>query len=298
MSKPTPPDHREPDPRPSGSDYSIRARRLNRLSEAAQKPLTMFSGVGAVLGVAGCVALGLTPIGLGVTLGLAFVSGTSWLYQYYLNGDVLEQSYLDKLRQQTITWEQQEQDYLLAECQRKKFTAAADCWQRLCATTDKANDFIDRMIKPTRAVRARELQEYVSAVFYRCSLLIQRALEIRSGLEFTKIEVVRRELQELRERLAANNSPEQQKKLQEKIANRELMIADYDKKILEAKLLLDEVDEIEIRLERSIVDLNSSSNAEQPESLLEASNSAIVNFEEQLTATIEVDRHFRQLEQQ
>lgn len=250
-----------------------------------------------MLGLAGCVSLGLTPIGLGATLGLAFVSGTSWLYQYYLNGDVLEKNYLDKLRQQTITWEEQERAYLSAECQRKKFTAAEDCWQRLCATTDKANDFIDRMIKPTREARARELQEYVSAVFYRCSLLIRRSIEIRDNLEFSDIDVVRKELNQLRERLEANNSPEQQKKLQERIANRELLMADYDKKILEAKLLLDEVDEIDLRLERSVVELNNSSSSKQPESLLEASNSAIVNFEEQLTATIEVDRHFRQLEQ-
>lgn len=248
-----------------------------------------------MLGAVGCVALGITPLGLGVTLGLAFVSGTSWLYQYYLKGDELEQEYLNKLRQQTITWERQERDYLFAQCRRTNFTAAKDCWQRLCVTTDKANDFIDRMIRPTRESRARELQEYVSAVFYRCSLLIRRTLEIRDSFEFSEIENVRNELAQLRAQLAANDAPGKSK-LQERIANRELLLADFEKKINEMKLLLDEVDEIDLRLERSIVELNNSSTSQQPDSLLQASNSAIVNFEEQLTATIEVDRHFRQLE--
>jgi hypothetical protein len=125
--------------------------------------------------------------------------------------------------------------------------------------------------------------------------LIRRTLEIRDSFEFSEIENVRNELAKLRAQLAANDSPGKSK-LQERIANRELLLADFEKKMNEIKLLLDEVDEIDLRLERSIVELNNSSNPERPESLLEASNSAIVNFEEQLTATIEVDRHFRQLE--
>jgi hypothetical protein len=236
-------------------------------------------------------------VGLAATLGLAFISGTSGLYQYYINGEQLEQSYLVKLRQRTIAWEASERQAIQRECRRLRNKPAEEAWQRLCTSIDRANEFIDRLIKPERAKRAQELQEYVSLVFYRCSLLLRRVIEINNSISITEVQTAEHEREIFQQRLAATPDPEDQTKLQDKIANRELFINDYQQKMAAIKTMLDEVDDIEIRLERSLLNLKRH-NSSEPQTLLEDSNSSIMNFEEQLTATIEVDRHFRELDLQ
>ncbi len=83
----------------SADDFKGRAIDNAVLKESLQHPATIYPLVGSALALGWTAIIAPTPVSLAVSFGLAFISGSAFVYNYILKGPERAQAYVAKLRE-------------------------------------------------------------------------------------------------------------------------------------------------------------------------------------------------------
>lgn len=101
---------------PTPEDFSGGAVSNAVLKESLQHPATIYSLAGSALALSWAVVIAPSPASLGLALGLAFVSASSFVYNYVVKGPERAQAYVSRLRELRRRAEVSSLDKLAATC--------------------------------------------------------------------------------------------------------------------------------------------------------------------------------------
>lgn len=281
--------------KPTADDFSAAAVQRWVLMETVQHPATILPAAGAVVAGVWNGAFGVTAGGLAATLGLVFISGASWIYNFFIRGEALAESRVQALLRDSEVGEEQELEELIQSCQRVKFAESAKEAEEILAAYRRLRSFLDLNSAKEDSISAERLRSLARDTFREGVSLVKQALAMWNALSAVDVPLLERELakwekaqsQEKRQEAAQRSTREQQI---ESYKKRLSSVAERKRELTE---ILAQLNELEGALERAY--LESVNVIEEDSTSLHKMGSAATQLERAVAAAKRVEDRLRDI---
>jgi len=165
-----------------GRDFS--PQRINRavFSEALQHPATLYPAAASLIGAAYLALIQANPTLLVVAVGGGFISVASFIFNYFIRGDKLAASYIEKVRRDHIRRKATAADDIARRCRESGFTEGEKETGELKQSYDRLAVFLKQKMGKERALTAARFLSLADECYAQSLSLIDRALVMHRAL--------------------------------------------------------------------------------------------------------------------
>jgi hypothetical protein len=127
---------------PAPEDFTGGAVTRHVLKESIEHPATIYPLAGAGLGLAWTLVIAASPASIGVSLGLAFVGASSFLYNFVVQGPEKATAYISRLRELRRTFQVEALEKLAVEADGVGLTPVAKEARELATAYQQLQDYL------------------------------------------------------------------------------------------------------------------------------------------------------------
>lgn len=278
---------------PTADDFSADSVQRWVLSETLQHPATILPAAGAVVSGIWSGVYGLSPGSLAVTLGLMFVSGTTWIYNFFIRGETLAAARVEELLRNSAVGEEQELGELARRCDAVGFTEGAKEAREILAAYRRLCQYLDDHSHGDESAGVERLRSLARDTFREGTVLVKRALATQLALKEVKVSVLTKELAAWDQRLAKGRmlTDAERSTLEHQIASHRKRLQSVEDRMRELGEIVVQLNELEGALERAY--LESVNVIEQDATALQTTGSAATQLERAVAAARRVEDRLR-----
>lgn len=253
--------------KPTEDDFSAAAVQHWVLMETIQHPATILPAAGAVVSAAWNGAFGVTPGGLAITMGLVFVSGASWIYNFFIRGESLAEARVQSLLEASVVGEERDLEELIENCKQVKFAEGAKEAEEILTAYRRLCGFLDQQVSAEGNISAERLRSLARDTFREAVTLIQQALVMWEALTTVDVGLLKKELAKWEAALAQDKhrDPARRSTQEQQIESHKKRLASFEGRKRDLVAVLAQLNDLEGALERAylesinVVDQNSTS---------------------------------------
>ncbi len=236
--------------RPTAEDFKAGAVQKAVLSKTIQHPLTLIPGASGLL-VGAFSVVQLSPVGLAVGLGMAFLGTAHWAWKFFFRGQQLAQEHVEQLRAMREQAAEQEFIQLEASLEFAGFEDGAKEARELKAAYEKLLNVISQHFAEDD-LTAERFRALAKDTFRQGAAILQRAQKTYEALQSLDVDALRREHKAWTKQLAKldEHSPNGAV-LRRQIESHEKRIESYGQREQLLQELIAESDGLESALESS-----------------------------------------------
>ncbi len=278
---------------PTADDFSAAAVQRWVLSETLQHPATILPAAGAVVSGLWSGLYGLSPSALAVTLGLVFVSGSAWIYNFFMRGEALATARVEELLRNSAAGEVQELVELARRCDAVGLADGAKEAKEILAAYRRLCGYLDDDSRGEENISAERLRSLARDTFREGTVLLKRALATHQAVKEVKVSALSKELAAWEQRLTkARPFPEAERStLEQQIASHRKRLRSVEDRQRELGELIVQLNELEGALERAY--LESVNVIEQDPAALHTAGSVAKQLESAVAAARRVEDRLR-----
>jgi len=279
--------------KPTDEDFSPAAVQRWVFWETVQHPATTLSAAGAVVAGLANALFGVTPTGLAITLGCAFVSGAAWIYNFFVRGEDLAKARVESLLKQSAEGEVRELADLARRCQRVKFAEGAKEASDILSAYRRLCEYLEAQEQPENNVSVQRLRSLARDTFREGTTLTKQALAAWNAIAAVDTGTLERELKSWERALAKNAdlSAGERVAKEQQIESHKRRMASVDGRRRELAEIVAQLNELEGALERAY--LESVKVIEQDPAAPGREGSAATQLERAVAAARRVEDRLR-----
>lgn len=278
---------------PTADDFSADSVQRWVLSETLQHPATILPAAGAVVSGLWSGVNGISPSSLAMTLGLVFVSGTAWIYNFFFRGEALAAARVEELLRNSAVGEEQELGDLARRCDTVGFTEGAKEAREILAAYRRLCQYLDDHSQGADNASVERLRSLARDTFREGTVLVKRALATQLALKEVKVSVLNKELAAWDQRLTKDRTLSQTERstLEQQIASHRKRLQSVEDRLQELGVIVVQLNELEGALERAYLD--SVNVIEQDPTAIPTAGSAATQLERAVAAARRVEDRLR-----
>ncbi len=279
--------------KPTEEDFSAAAVQRWVLMETVQHPATILPAAGALVSGVWNGAFGVTSGGLAMTLGFVFVSGASWLYNFFIRGEALAEKRVEDLLQASADGELHELENLSQRCEQAKFTAGAKEANEVLSAYRRLCGYLDAHSASQENISAERLRSLARDTFREGVSLTRQALATWEAITAIDVGLLKRELAKLEATSTREKSSDGAPPVLrgQQIESYKKRLASVDGRKQELETILAQLNELEGALERAY--LESVNVIEQDSTALHQMGHAATQLERAVAAAKRVEDRLR-----
>jgi hypothetical protein len=279
--------------KPTEEDFSAAAVQRWVLWETVQHPATILPAAGAVVSALWNGAFGVSPSGLAVTLGLVFVGGSAWIYNFFFRGEQLAEGRVQSLLRESAAGEEQELEELARRCRTDRLLDGAKEAEEILAAYRRLCSYLDDHSTEEGNINAERLRSLARDTFREGVALTKQALATWQAINAVDVTALERELKAWEKALAKNLDMTAGERIakEQQIESHRKRLQSVDGRKRELAEILAQLNELEGALERAY--LESVNVIEQDPASLRRVGSAATQLERAVAAARRVEDRLR-----
>jgi hypothetical protein len=228
-----------------------------------------------------------------VTLGLVFVSGTAWIYNFFMRGEALAAAHVEELLRNSAVGEEQELAELAHRCDTVGFMEGAKEAKEILTAYRRLCNYLDEHLDGEGNAGVERLRSLARDTFREGTVLVKRALAMQQAIKEVKVSVLTKELTSWDQRLTKDRtlSEAERSTLEQQIASHRKRLQSVEDRQRELGEIVVQLNELEGALERAY--LESVNVIEQDATALQTTGSAATQLERAVAAARRVEDRLR-----
>jgi hypothetical protein len=244
--------------KPTADDFKAEAIQNAVLQETLQHPGTIYPLAGSGLALAWTVLIGATPASLGVTLGLAFLGASAFVYNFVIKGPERAVAHVSKLRQLRRQYTDSVLNKLMSDCMSHGFISGAKEAKELGQAWRQLSTYLE---ENKTGVSAEKFRLMAEDSCHQGVTILEQALSVFKALRSVDVNTLSNELITLRERLGTlEPTSGQARSLKVQIESHEKRLHLYTQSKERLMELIAESNEIESVLQSTYLELADLGN--------------------------------------
>ena len=234
----------------TAEDFSKKAVQKHVKSEAWQHPVTIIPLAAGAVGLVAGAAL-VAPVASATGIGLLFVGGASFIWNYVGRGASIAEDHLNKLKQLRESAAEHQAIELRREMEYAGFEGGAKEARELSDAYNKLRKALDTHFGE-QDITAQRFRILAKDTYAEGLGILRRALGIFNALQSVEIKTLERELKSLRKKLEKLGEDDSSRgTLSQQIGSHSQRVEQYDARKEQVQQLLTQSDELESVLEQA-----------------------------------------------
>ncbi|NIM13306.1 MAG: hypothetical protein GTO45_14435 [Candidatus Aminicenantes bacterium] len=246
---------------PGAEDFSKKAIEKAVFLEAIQHPTTLYPAALSLLSAAYMVLVSLDPTSLAVAVGSGFLSLVSWIYHYFIRGEAIAESHVQKLKAKRDLHKERQAGNIEEECKTAGFLEGEKEARELKQAYNQLYTFLKEKLEKHRVMTAGRFLILAEETYFQGLQLLKKALTMFNALKQIDNEKLEEEKKTFKKELKAQENKDDESRqpiieaLQTKIRSHEKRLKLYEERNKGLEQLMAQCEVLEATLDTTYLEV-------------------------------------------